>query len=170
MHRFTSAVVCVLVVAPVRGRAQEPGAAPRLEVAEPIACSKIDGFENYEALEEAATKRSQKLLVYLRPTGVTYEPDDDRYKVHLVVDVNVRRKGKEKILLGRKKVVDYQAVCDHTDTNFYLGVSLGVRDFPPGEYEADLIVHDRLGQSKPVMRTLAFRVDPDSAATPKSGR
>lgn len=169
MRRVALAMFAAMV-APLTALGQEIEARPKLELAEPIACSRIDGFDDYDALDVAVTKRSQKLLVYLRPSGVTYREAGGEYEVHLVLDVNLRRKGQKKILLGRKKVIDYETLCEQSGKPIYLGVSLGVKEFPPGEYEADLIVHDRLGESKPALRTLAFRIEADSPPAPNSSK
>jgi hypothetical protein len=143
---------------------QDAGDENRLEMSEPIACRSVRGYEDYEPLDEPVVPRTEKLLIYTRPTGHAYAREEGGYRFHLVQDVNVRRKGEKKVLWGRKRIVEYADLSPRPPVALYLSTSLGLKEFPPGEYEADLILHDLIGKAEPARRTLAFRLV-DSAPT-----
>ncbi len=140
------------------GAFQESAKDSRLEMAEPIACRTIAGYEDYQPLDEPVIARTEKLMIYTRFSGQTIIKKNEGYHVHLVQDVNVRRKGQKKVLWGRKRIVEYEATEDYPPLNLYIGTSLGLINFEPGEYEADLILHDENADVPPARRTLSFRL------------
>src|SRR5581483_5601106 len=119
---------------------------PRLSMTKPIACRAIRGYEDYDALEEPAVTPDEKLLIYVRPQNHATEPVEGKpaFRAHLIEDVNIRRKGQKKVVLGREKVVELKFESPEPPVNLYLGTSLGLKGIPPGEYEADLILKDQL--------------------------
>ncbi|GIW87457.1 MAG: hypothetical protein KatS3mg108_1781 [Isosphaeraceae bacterium] len=139
-------------------------------ISEPVACRVIRGYEDYEPLAEPVIPRTEKLLIYVRSEGHQYERQADGYRFHLVQDVNIRRQGEKKILWGRKRVVDYEGTSPRPPLQLYLSTTLGLVDLPPGTYEADLIVHDRIGGGEPARRTLTFRLTDPPPTPPRSDR
>jgi hypothetical protein len=136
-----------------------PDDPPRLELAEPIPCRVIRGYEDFEPLEEARVEPDGKLPFYLRPSHLVYQRrKDGRFDVHLLLDVNVRRPGKKAVLWGRKRLVDYEAQCDARGTPIYLEAVLGPKGLARGEYEVEFILHDALSDDPPATQTLTFRV------------
>lgn len=150
---------------------QTPGAdsaASGLDMTEPIACKRITGYKQFEPLEEAVVSRNEKLLIYVEPVGHGFEKLEAGYRLHLVQDLNVRRKGQKKVLWGRKQIVEYEATSDEPPLRVYLGTTLGVKNFAPGEYEAELVLHDLVRTGPPARRTLAFRIIEQPPAPPRN--
>lgn len=143
-------------------------APPRLRLTDPIACRTIRGFGDYDVIEgdEPALTRDQKLMIYVQPIDHTFERSGEKFRAHLTQDVNIRKKGRKKILWGREKVVEYEGESDSPPVNLFLGTTVGLKGLAPGEYEAEIIVYDRLreGREASATRTLSFRVVPRPAA------
>jgi hypothetical protein len=140
----------------------------RLEMSEPIACRAIRGYDDYDELPEPVVPRTEKLLIYARPSGHAYVREGERYRFHLVEDVNVRRKGEKKVLWGRKRIVEYEGTSPRPPERLYIATTLGLREFPPGDYEADLILRDEIGGGEPARQTLSFRLTEPSGTSGES--
>lgn len=137
---------------------------PHLFLSDPIACRSIKGYEDYQPLEEPALTKDEKLFIYLRPSDHTIEPTDDgKFKIHLVEDVNVHRKGQKRVLWGKDKIIDYEETTEFPLRNVYLGSILSLKELPVGEYTAEIIVHDKLRKDEKATVTLDFRVVKASA-------
>lgn len=150
-----SVAACVVAIAVVSW--QEPGGAG-LDFSEPVVCRSIKGYEDYVPLDEPVVSRTEKVLIYTRPTGYEYVREKDGYRFHLVEDVKVRRKGQKNTLWGRKRIVEYAGTSPRPPLYLYLETSLGLKEFEAGEYEADLILYDEIGKTGPVQRTVSFRL------------
>ena len=129
-----------------------------LQLSQPVACRKISGYEDYVVLEPVELTRDDKLLIYCKPTGHTYSESEGKYRAHLVEDLAIRRKGKQKPLWTRKKAIDFKAESDYPPLKLYLGTTVGLKGLDPGDYEVDLIVVDDLLDEPPVTATLEFKV------------
>jgi hypothetical protein len=152
-------LLLIAQVGSTSGAVDRPGA-PSLSLSEPIACRKITGYEDYVVLEPAELTRDEKLLVYCRPRGHTYVLDKKkgRYQAHLVEDIAVRRKGKQKPIWTRKKAIDFLVDSESPPLNLYLGTTIGLKGLEPGDYEAELIVTDELTEDPPATQVLEFKV------------
>jgi hypothetical protein len=127
-------------------------------MSDPVACRKITGFDDYEALENASIGTGEKLLVYTRVTGHTVEKAKASYRVHLLQDVNIRKKGQKRIVWGRKKILDYQGQTDDPTTRIYLGTTIALKGFPAGDYQAELMLTDALNPERTARQVLDFTI------------
>ena len=144
-----------------------------LKLTPPVACSKINGYEDFVVLDPPELTKDEKLLIYCKPIGHNYVQTGEVYRAHLIEDLAVRRKGKKKPLWTRKKAIDFKVESEYPPLKLYLGTTVGLKGLEPGEYEAELIVSDELGQGEPVTQVLGFKVvgsRPGEVAKPEESR
>ena len=158
-----AASVCLLGFAGARADDPEPKddtpEEPGLRLSEPIACRSIKGYEDYEPLDEPALTKDEKLFIYLRPFEHTIESvEDGKFRVHLVEDVNIHRRGSKRVIWGKEKIIDYDVSVEYLPRNLYLGSILGLKELPVGEYTAEILVHDKLKKDETATTKLDFRV------------
>ena len=145
---------------------REPAAAdagtPALTMTKPVACAAISGYEKYEVLPDAALTSDEKLQVYYRPLNYLVKRDGSTYRIHLIQDGQIRRRGEEAALLAKPKVLDYEwKGKEPPKLQVYLRNTIGLKGLQPGDYEYDITLHDALAPGEPVARqVLAFRVVP----------
>jgi hypothetical protein len=143
----------------------------------PVACKEVRGFEDYEPLPDAALTADEKLLVYLRPRHYKVTREGSKYVAHLTQDGRIRRRGEKAVLWSKKNLLDYKAETDTPPGPIYLRNTVALKGLKPGEYDFEITLYDKIGQSAPAVRTLPFRVvaapapekdekDRDKAGTP----
>lgn len=146
--------------------AADDPAAPRISMTKAVACSKVNGFGDYVPLDEPALTRDDKMLVYYEVRGHEYEMAGKEYRVHLVQDARIRRRGETRILQSKDKMVDYAGRSKTPPLNVYLVNTVSLKSLPPGEYDLELILRDDIGKTPPATQVFPFRVRP-SEADPK---
>lgn len=120
-----------------------------LSMTDPIACKTITGYEDYVVLPDAAITNHDKLLVYYRPKDYKIErTKTGGYRAHLVQEVRVRKRGEKTVLWSKPGILDFEAVRPEPLGPIYLSNSIGLRNFKVGEYDLDLILHDKIGDTK----------------------
>ena len=130
----------------------------KLSMTPAVACAKINGYDDYEPLDEPIRTRDDKLLVYFEPGGHGYELVDKEYRVHLVEDARIRRRGEKKVLLAKDKFLEYQGKSKVPPLNLYLSNSISLKPLPPGEYDLEIILRDEIDKGPPVSQIFSFRV------------
>ena len=165
-------VLCVVVVA--NGRGDEPEEKEPLAMSPAVACRAINGYEDYEPLPDATLTSDEKLLVYYRPTGFRTEPVGDKFRAHFVQDARIRRRGQKAVLKSRMKLLEYEVKSDIPPDLIYLRNTISLKGLKPGQYELDIILHDKIGGGPPVTQALDFQVvaappAPPSPSTDEAG-
>ena len=155
-----SAVLVLSVSIPVVAQDAPKKKTPRLSMTPLIACSKIESYRQYKALNEPVLTADEKLLVYSEPLGFLVEPVEDRYQIHLAEDIRLRRKGEKKPLFSKDDAVDYKTKADSPNPVIFMRTVVALKGLPPGEYVLDLIVRDLAGKREPATQSLDFRVKP----------
>ena len=154
MRKFSTRVGLFVILA---GRlwAEEPA----LTMTLPVACKTIMGFESYEELPGAALTTEDKLLVYYRPLGYKIETTQTGgYRAHLVQEARVRRRG-EKAVIWSKPILDFEAKKQEPLGPIYLSNTIGMKKLKSGDYDLDIILHDKLADAT-VTQILRFQVVP----------
>lgn len=146
---------------------EEPEAS-KLAMTPAIACAKIGGYADFVPLDEPAVTRDDKLLIYYEVSGFDTRTVGKEYRVHLVQDAKIRRRGEKTVLRAKDKLVEYDGRSKQRPQNVYLTNSISLKPFPPGEYDLEIILHDELGKSSPSRQVLPFRVKPTAAVSPKA--
>jgi hypothetical protein len=131
-----------------------------LEMAPPVVCKSIDGFEDYKRLPGAAQTSDEKLLVYIRPTGFQTEKVEKGYQSHLTADGAVRKSGEKTILRQKKKLLEYKPVFETSERLIYLKQSVSLKGLAPGDYELTIILHDEIAKGAPATQVVKFKVIP----------
>ena len=145
---------------------------PRLKMTAAIACSKIDGYEQYEPLEDAAVSADEKLLLYYKPLNFHVERVGAAYRASLTQDFRIRKRGEKMVLRRKDDMLKYEPKTKQPPANLYITNTISLKGLPPGEYDLDLILHDRVGDAATATQVVQFRVkeppaEKDSEEKPK---
>lgn len=124
----------------------------------PVVCLEIHGYEDYVPLPEPELTADEKLLLYYRPLHFKTEPVGQRHRAHLTQDSKIRRKGGKAVLWSKTGMVDYQVDAESPPRLVYMRNTVALKGLKPGDYELDVILHDRIGLSEPAKRSVAFRI------------
>lgn len=146
---------------------QDANAKPKLTMTPAVACAKVNGYEDYVPLAEVVLTKDDKLLLYYEPSGFEFERVGREYRVHLVQDGRVRRKGEKKVLQSKDKLLDYKGTFETPSASVYLANTVALKPLPPGEYELEIILHDEVGKGPPARQFLKFRVKASEAEKTK---
>ena len=153
----------ILILGPWPG-VLEPPPAPfeKLLVSKPIACTRIDGYRTYTPLERAALTKDEKLLVYLEVANPTIhasqEEEQEKVNLHLTQEIRVRKSGERKPLWIKHGLQGLEVQGKSELGPVYLDVVVGIKGLRPGQYDLDIIVHDRLARARSTLVTLPFEV------------
>jgi hypothetical protein len=134
---------------------------PTFAIAGAVVCADIRGFEDFRPLPDAALTSEEKLLVYYRPLNYRTDHNGSTYHIHLVQDGQIRRRGENSVLNSKSGMLDYDWKSKEPDKPVYMRNTYSLKGLQPGEYDFDIILHDRLAPGEPTTRhTLPFRVVP----------
>lgn len=161
--RFPRALVAILALGPITPHAapaDDPEPPARLAMTPAVACRKINGYGDFEPLDEPVLTRHDKLLVYYEPSGFAHDRDGKEYRVHLVQDGRIRRRGEQAIILGKDKFLDYVGKSKTPPLGVYLSNSIALKNLQPGDYDLEIILHDPIGKGRTARQVLKFRVKP----------
>ena len=165
LARLITAAACLLAQ-------DDPAApAPKLTMTPGIVCETVTGYEDYEKRKDAVLTRDEKLLVYYEPNGYDYALKDNEYRVHLVQDARIRRRGEKKVLQAKDKLLEYKGKFKEPPLNLYLSNVISLKALPPGDYDLEIILHDELSKAPPTSQIVPFRVKPvEEAKEPEPGK
>ncbi len=153
------AILAALVVVPARG--DEPEG---LAMSKPVAVTKIHGFADFEPLPASTLTPDDKLMVYYEPTGYVIEKTKDGYRAVLAQDGKLRKKGRKEPVWQKAPMFEYEAKDATQPYRLYMRTDLAIKGLPPGEYELDLTVHDKLAKGAHATKTVEFKVVPAKEA------
>lgn len=139
---------------------------PKLDMTPAVACTRVNGFEDYVPLPEVRLTSEDKLKVYFRPLNYRVEPFKSRYRAKFVEDGRVRRKGEKVPLSQEDKLLEYETTFDSPTYQVYLTNTIGLKNLKPGEYEFDIILHDGLVEGTTATQTLTFTIIPTPQPEP----
>jgi hypothetical protein len=134
-----------------------------LDTTNPVVCTHIRAFRDYDERDPVELTADEKLVVYFEPLNYTIARDKtgELFRAHLVIDALLRRKGQKKKLWSEEKMINYLPEAADPPSALYLSSSVGLKNLSPGEYEVDLTLKDGLAPDrKPITRTISFRVVP----------
>lgn len=126
----------------------------------PVICKEIRGYEDYDPLPDATLTRDDKLLVYFKPLHYKSAQSDQKFQAHFTQDAKIRRRGQKNILWSKPKILDYKATSATPPRNIFLRNAIALKDLKPGEYELEIVLTDKIGNSEPATRKLFFKVVP----------
>ena len=160
----------------VPSRATAQGDAPKsgraaLEMSKAVACKRIEGYEQFLPLPDAALTSEEKLQVYYRPLNFKVEPVEKpkpghRYKARFSQDSRIRRKGEKTVLMKKDKILEYDPTFETPSERIYLMNSVGLKGLPPGEYELDIVLKDGLDEGSTATQSLPFKIIPTPKVDP----
>ena len=170
---MTSCILILLLVGPDELQPTKTG----LTIPLAVVCETISGYEDYVPREEPVVSRGEKLRVYAQVDGATIQETPKGFRVSLVQDAFVRKVGSEgKPLLTKLKIVNFDQTRSDYPGGVYLENTIETKGLPPGHYQLEMTLRDRLG-GKPepeVTKIVEFRVVPPapvpSDSSRKSGR
>lgn len=159
--RWRLSLAAAVLVAAVLG-ADEPGG---LKMSKPVVVTTIHGFASFESLPEATLTSDDKLMVYYEPSGHTIERTKDGFRTVLAQDGRLRKKGGKDVLWQKAPMFEYEAKDKTPPYLLFMRTDLALKGLPPGDYELDLTLHDRLAKGTKVLRTVGFKVVPAKEAS-----
>jgi hypothetical protein len=129
-------------------------------MSKPVVCSKVHGFASFEPLPDASLTADDKLTVYYEPQGYTIERTKDGFRALFAQDGRLRKKGSKDALWQKAPMFEYEAKSESPPYRVFMRSDLAIKGLPPGDYELDLTLHDRLAKDKgaKVTRTVEFKV------------
>jgi hypothetical protein len=140
-----------------------------LRILDPVVCTDIKGYEDYEELPNAELTSDEKLLVYYRPEGYRIVERDDKFVAHFTQVGQVRPLGQKKVLLRKSKLLDYEAKSDVPPELIYIRNTFSLKGLPPGEYEYDVILKDVNAEDSTVTESVKFRIVAAKLPEPEPG-
>jgi hypothetical protein len=153
IHALAFWIVTVSTVGAGHSDEQEP-----LSMSPAVACKAIAGYEDFEPLPDATLTSDEKLLVYYRPTGFQTEQVGEQFRAHFVQDARIRRRGEKTVIKSKTKLLDYEVKSAFPPALIYLRNSISLKGMKPGQYELDIILHDKIGGGTPATQALTFRI------------
>ncbi|WP_169976011.1 hypothetical protein [Tautonia rosea] len=152
-------------IAPSLGLQTDDDKAPtkprRPDLTDPVICLNVRGFRNFIPRDEPILTPDQKLEIYYEPFNflILRDAASGLYRAHLVQDVHIRRAGSTRRLQSLPAAIDYSPESEEPPTSLYLHTTVSLKELPPGAYEIDLVLRDRLGDGpSETLHTLTFQV------------
>jgi len=106
-------------------------------------CSNIIGYGRYVPLEGDKVKAGTELKIYYEPVNLYTARRDDIYHIWYTQDIVLRTsEGKE--LQRGEEVLNFNYQTTSPVLDVYATNSLNLGNLPPGVYEYEAVVHDKL--------------------------
>lgn len=140
-----------------------------LRIIDPVVCTSIEGYEEYEKHPDAKLTADEKLLVYYRPKGFKVARIGDAYVARFVQDGQIRRLGQKRVLLRKEKLLNYEARSDVPPDEIYFRNTFSLKGLPPGDYEYDVILKDVTAKPATVTATESVKFQVVPAKLPEPG-
>ncbi|MEO6810784.1 MAG: hypothetical protein ABI353_16840 [Isosphaeraceae bacterium] len=132
-----------------------------------LACESIKGYQDYVPRPEAALTKDEKLLVYYEPLNYAIEQDKTgMYRAHFSQDARIRKRGAKIVLWKKDNLLDYEVKGNGPPRKLCLMNTIALKALSPGEYDLDIVLHDRLGDGPPVTQTLKITIKPSPVEAP----
>ena len=160
--RFGVVVACLLASVPALAETPEPvriaqealqQALSRTPMSLAVATfvrADADGFGMYQERGNNRFAKGEKLSIYMEPLGFKYKPDGDMITFGFTVDFSIL-KG-DSILGGKEKFLDQTFRSHHANDEIMLNTSINLTGAPAGDYEVELVVHDKSSQDSAHVR------------------
>ncbi len=161
---------CLLAAWPSGDEPKPAPSAGALGMSKAVAVLRVDGLEDYKELPSARLTSEDKLKVYFRPLRFKVEPAKDQFRARFTEDGRIRRKGEKAPIAREDKLLEHEAVFKSADYQIYLVNNIGLKDFPPGDYEFDIVLHDMVDGEATATQTLAFTIIPIPEAPPEASK
>jgi hypothetical protein len=147
--------------------ASTPDDSERLRMTPAVACESIAGYQDYVPLEDAVLTKDDKLLIYFEPLNYEYVKDGKpgkEFRADLVVDLRLRKRGSKKLVGKKDNVIRYQPRSAEPPIRMYMSNTIALKTYPPGEYDLEIVLTDKLGAGTPTSQVVRFRIRPVSGA------
>ena len=161
-NRLQLGLFGIVVLAVPSLAADEPKKKP-LAMTPAVACVSIEGYEQYNPLVEALATEDDKLLLYYRPLNYRVDRDGAEYRASLSIDGQVRKKGEKSVLRRKVDVIKYDPKFKTKTAYLYFSHSASLKGLAPGEYELEIILHDRLDPGATATQRVPFRIKANDA-------
>jgi hypothetical protein len=125
-----------------------------------VVCKSITGYKDYVALDEPARTRDEKLLIYYEPLEYATEQVGREHQAHLTQDVKLRKRGEKKVIWQKNDLVKYQPKSNSPPTLIYLSNTIALKAYEPGDYDLEIILHDRISKGPVATQVVRFTIKP----------
>lgn len=123
-----------------------------------VICETVTGYEDYVPRPAPEVRLGEKLRIYYRVEGHTVDEKEGRFRIHLVQDAIVRRKGSKRAYMTKKNFTEFRYDDPEPPGEPYFENTLELRNAPPGEYELEVILWDKLSPDTKSRQLVPFRV------------
>jgi hypothetical protein len=160
--------LAVLSLAVPAVRAEDVESDDEFGMTKPVVCSSVLGYGEYTIQPDAAIYRDNKLLIYYEPFGYTIRKTGASYRALLTQDVRIRRRGQKTVLMKKDGILRYEAKSETPPLRLYLSNFLSTKGLSPGEYDLEIILHDKFGKSPAVTKIVPFQIKQLKPAEPEA--
>jgi hypothetical protein len=121
-------------------------------------CANIIGYGQYVALPENKVKAGSKLLIYYEPVNLFTNRKEGTYHIWYTQDIVLLAQD-GKVLYNAPQILNFNYLSVAPVLDFYATNSLNLGDLPPGNYQYQAVLHDKLKKAD-VTHTLTFAIVP----------
>ena len=129
-----------------------------LEMTKAVVCSTIRGYEDYSPLAEAVLVKDEKMMLYYKPTHYKIEKTKAHSTVRLTQDAKIRRRGEKAVLWSKLEMVKYEEKVKGPAQAVYMTNSISLKTLTPGDYDLEVILHDKLAKGVEARQVVPFTV------------
>lgn len=129
-----------------------------LSIHDAVVCESVNGYRDYVQRDPPELTRDEKLLLYYEIDNAAYEKEGGTYRVNLLQDARIYRKGKKNAVWKKDAMARYNGKSEMPPDGIYMMNTIELKRLEPGVYEVEIVLHDKLGGGEPVTERLEFTV------------
>ena len=134
-----------------------------LGMSKAVLCAEVRGYHDYTPVAEPVLVRDEKLKLYYEPTRYKVSRTKTHATVHLTQDAKIRRRGEKAVLWSKADMVNYEVTVKHPDQPVYISNVISLKPLPPGDYDLELILRDKLAKDVEARQVVPFAVKASTA-------
>lgn len=114
------------------------------------------GYGQFDARPHSVFTRGETIRVYVEPAGFDHAKQDERFRISLACDYAILA-ADGKIAASDRNVKEVEITSSQANAELAIDLALPHLDLPPGAYNLEITVRDRVGNDAATAR-LQFRV------------
>ena len=131
-----------------------------LEIVDLRACSKVDGFGDFEAFEPPVRKAGQEIVLYCEVDGLRFEQTSAGFRTRIAAQLEILPEGGGPPIQARS-LSTAEETCRRRRRDYYVAYKLVLpRPLAPGDYRIRLTAKD-LTADRSATREVAFAIAKD---------
>lgn len=138
-----------------------------IQMSTAVLCVTVTGYGDYVALEGREIRRDEKLRLYYEVDGYAIGQEGGRYRIHLVQGAVIRRKGSTRAYFSKRNFAEYRYNKQEEPGPTYFENTFDLRKAPPGDYELEITLQDKLSPGVEGRQVVPFRITEEAAIPPE---